>query len=109
MLNEYLVKNIMENFPEASSGSSLRCLGWHYDKWKYIFEDEDEVVYKLGKKKLLAAVPSLFTDKWSKGLTPVPQGLLLKKEVCDDWLCQADAIDFDAYIQLVIFGEVIYG
>jgi len=106
-LEQMLVKNIMENFPEASS--SLQCVKWRYDDWKYVFVDEDETVYKLDKEKLLSAVPLIFTDKWGKGLTKVPSNLLENEEVLEDWLCQADAWDFDAFVQLAIFGEVIYG
>ena len=51
-LEQMLVKNIMENFPEASS--SLQCVKWRYDDWKYVFVDEDETVYKLDKEKLLS-------------------------------------------------------
>jgi hypothetical protein len=39
----------------------------------------------------------------------VPANLFNDTEVLEDWLCEADAWDFDAFIQLAIFGEVIYG
>ncbi len=112
---EETVKGIMENFPEASQGSVLKCVGWKYEAdslsdWTFIFLDEetrDET--KLDKALLLAAFPLLFTDKWPKGCTPVPMNGFEDSEVWDDWLCSCDATDFDAYVQLVIFGEVIYG
>ena len=107
-LAEYVVKNIMENFPEASAGSSLRCIGWHYDQWEFIFEDDEGTKYTLDQEKLMSAFPLLFTEKW-KNYTPVPTYLLHNKEHCDNWLCQADAFDFDAFVQLAVFGEVIYG
>ena len=108
---EFLARGIMENFPEASNGSSLVCHGWHYDDWVYTFIDEDEAKkYILDKPTLLAAVPLMFSDKWLPGLTPVPANLLdFDEGTIGDWLCQADATDFDAFIQLAIFGEVIYG
>ena len=52
----------------------------------------------------------MFTDKWLGGLTQVPANLLGGDiEAIDDWICQADAFDFDAFVQLAIFGEVLYG
>ena len=108
---EFLARGIMENFPEASAGSSLECRGWHYDDWVYTFVDEEEAkTYTLDKPTLLAAVPLMFSEEWLPGLTPVPANLLDgTEETIGDWLCQADATDFDAFIQLAIFGEVIYG
>ena len=110
MKAEHLVKGMMENFPEASM-PSLVCQRWGYDKWQYVFVDnEEEKTHKLDKATLIAAVPLMFTDKWLPGLTPVPANLLdCDIEAIDDWLCQADAFDFDAFVQLAIFGEVIYG
>lgn len=108
---EHLVKGMMESFPEASM-PNLVCQRWGYDKWKYEFVDheEDGKIHKLGKAQLLAAVPLMFTDKWLGGLTQVPANLLDGDiEAIDDWLCQADAFDFDAFVQLAIFGEVLYG
>ncbi len=105
-LAEHVVKNIMASFPEASYG--MQCIGWNYAQWEFIFEDEEGTRHTLDKEKLMSAFPLLFTEKW-KNFTTVPTYLLHKKEHCDDWLCQADAIDFDAFVQLAIFGEVIYG
>lgn len=105
---EEVVKGIMENFPEASSGCALRCIGWRYDDWKFEFQDtEDGKKYNLDKAKLLAAFPLMYTDKWPKGCTkPI---FSEKSEDWNDWLCQADAQDFDAFVQLACLGEVIYG
>lgn len=107
-LVESTVKSIMENYPEASGGSCMKCISWKYDAWWFTFiDDETELEYKLDKAKLLAAFPLIFTDKWPKGCTQPPP--VWTEESADDWLCQCDAIDFDAFVQLACLGEVIYG
>ena len=37
-----LIKEMMENYPEASGGNSLKCLRWNYDKMEFKFLDEEE-------------------------------------------------------------------
>ena len=107
-VTESVVQGIMENFPEASSGCALVCIRWRYDDWKFRFEDtETDEVYDLNKAKLMAAFALLFTDKWPKGCTTPPASVTL--EAWEEWLCQADATDFDAFAQLACLGEVIYG
>jgi len=112
-LVETVVRGIMENFPEASNGCSLVCTKWKYDAWQFRFEDfegergQRHTEYDLDKAKLLAAFPLIFTDKWPKGCTQPPASD--NPEVWDDWLCQCDATDFDAFAQLACMGEVIYG
>jgi hypothetical protein len=107
-LIEKIVRGIMDNYPEAGHGCSLRCVDWRYEAMTFEFEDcEDGKLYMLDKAKLLAAFPLLFSDKWPKGCTKPPMSD--DWEVWSDWLCQADAQDFDAFVQLVVFGEVIYG
>jgi hypothetical protein len=105
---EKIVAGIMENFPEADCGSSLRCILWGYKDWNFEFwDDETGKRYQLSKEKLIAAFPLLFTDKWDKHLTRPPSNG--DWDTWEEWLCQSDATDFDAYVQLAIFGEVIYG
>jgi len=107
-LIETIVRGIMENFPEASNGSTMICTRWKYDDWQFRFEDcEDGKEYNLDKPKLLAAFALVLSDKWPKGCTQPPMST--DPEVWDDWLCQCDAIDDDAFIQLTCLGEVIYG
>ena len=93
---EYFVKEMMQNFPESSG--CLQCIKCKEDK-----------KYNIDKEKLINTIPLIFTDKWGKGLTEVPANLFESTETVDNWLCQADAWDFDAFIQLSIFNEVIYG
>lgn len=104
---EKIVRGIMDNFPEASSGCELRCIGWQYAPLNFTFEDSEGKRYLVDKDKLLAAFPLIFTDKWPKGCTPPPAGA--DWEQWEDWLCQSDAVDGDAFVQLAILGEVIYG
>ena len=116
-LVEKIVRGIMDNFPEASAGSALRCVGWRYDDMRFVFQDceADEPAkgnHTLTKEVLMAAFPLLFTNKWPKGCTPVPEVSTDKvnsEREWDDWLCAADATDFDAFVQLAIFKDVIYG
>ena len=78
------------------------------DDKKIEVKDTDKK-YNIDKEKLINTIPLIFTDKWGKGLTEVPANLFESTETVDNWLCQADAWDFDAFIQLSIFNEVIYG
>ena len=101
-----IITGIMENFPEANQ--TLRCIGWQYAKLKFRFsDDEDGKCYNLTEQELTKAFALIFTDKWPKGCAKVP--VSNDPEVWDDWLCQCDAVDFDAFVQLAIFSEVIYG
>jgi hypothetical protein len=87
------------------------CIGlprWRYDDWKFRFQDtESGVFYELDKAKLMAAFPLMFTEKWPKGCTQPPASNTF--EAWEEWLCEADATDFDAFAQLACLGEVIYG
>jgi hypothetical protein len=106
-----IIDGIMANFPEASAGSVLKCRNYNYDKCIFVFEDsETQKTYTLNKEKLTEALKSMLTtDKWRKmkGLTQPP--VSTNAEAWDEWLCQADAIDDDAFVQLACLGEVIYG
>jgi hypothetical protein len=107
-LVENTVKSILENYPEAGQGLALQCTRWKYDKWDYVFRDtETDKAYRLNKEQLVKAFPLIFTDKWPAMLPKPPT--TAKPEAWDDWLCDCDAFAFDAYMQLVCLGEVIYG
>jgi hypothetical protein len=103
-----LINGIMQNYPESGAGSVLQCTHWKYSQNVYEFEDEVEgKLLTLTARELMAAVPLMFTDKWPKGCTKLPT--VFTEESVEEWLCQADATDHDAFVQLAIFGEVIYG
>src|SRR3954468_19499829 len=108
---EGVVKSILDNYPEAGNGNSIKCVEWRYDEWTFKFHDEETGKnYTPSKAQLLNAFPLIFTDKWPKGCTKPPfTAETATKETFDEWLCQCDATDFDAFIQLVCLGEVIYG
>lgn len=107
-LVESTVKSIMENFPEASAGCAMMCTDYDYEGWHFEFHDgETGNKHTLDKAKLLGAFALLYSDKWPKGCTQPPASN--NPEVWEDWLCQSDAQDADAFVQLAIFGEVIYG
>lgn len=106
---EKVVRGILENFPEASRGSALCCTNWGYDKWDFDFieVENDDKLHHPTKAEWMNAFNLLFTDKWPKGLTqPIARS---DWESWEDWLCQADADDFDAFAQLACLGAVIYG
>lgn len=114
-LHEEFVASIMENFPEASS-PSLCCIGWRYKKLEFQFFDVDgsidekkHIIHLVDRPKLFKALELMHTDKWPKGCTPFNAATLTDWTTAEDWLCCADATDFDAFIQLAIFGEVVYG
>lgn len=103
---EHVVRSIMDNMPEAAQ--SYDCVNWKYKELDFRFVDYDTgKKHIVTKKMLLAAFPLLFTDKWPKGLLKPPHSN--DADQWDDWLCQSDATSFDAFVQLAIEGEVIYG
>ena len=106
-LVEKVVRAIMDNYPEASA--TLHCRRWDYDRCQYQFLDcETEKVYDLNLTALGNAFPLLYTAKWPKGCTQsVPTST--DWQDWDEWLCNCDATDFDAFVQLAALGEVIYG
>ncbi len=116
-LVESVVKSMMENFPEASQDCALVCTKWKYDDWRFEFADTEDPTklhpngqrYKLTKDELLKAFPLVYSKEWPSGCTPPPLHGLDEAQVWDDWLCQCDAADFDAFAQLVCLGHVIYG
>lgn len=101
-----IVDGIMANYPECSA--TLECLGWKYASRQFKFVDtETEEIYNIDEARLHRGFALLFTDKWPKGCVPVP--LSTEWDTWDNWLCNCDATDFDAFVQLVCLGEVIYG
>jgi len=100
-----IVDGIMENFPEASA--SLECIGWNYEKRRFLFIDsESGERYDLDEEKMHEGFRLMF-KAWPTGCTQPP--LSTNWEDWDNWLCQSDATDFDAFVQLALLGEVVYG
>lgn len=104
---EELVHDIMENYPEASSGP-LECVDWDYDRVRYIFneyEDETPTRHTVTKEMLVRGFEILIgliqEGKYHNG------GLRLNDYLEDvgNW----DAFDADALVQCALFGEIIYG
>jgi len=79
------IQEVMENFPEASA-PYLRCIGWNYNKMKFLFQDEDSQVYPVDKEML------------HKGFE------LFLKDLLDTG--QMDGVDFDRLVQYSIFGRL---
>lgn len=110
-LMEKIIHGIMDNYPEAGASNTLMCTNWDYKNLKFTFFDsETRNTYEVTKDMLIRSFSLLFTDKWPKGLTQPPAITeAMDENTWDDWVCLADAGDFDAFVQLAIFGEVIYG
>jgi len=101
-----IIKSAMENYPEASSGNCLRCLGWNYEKMEFTFLDEEtdrrhSINLKNLKKGFKILLKIVEDGKYLNSVGQVPN--FLAKNY--DW----DAQDYDALVQATIFGEVIYG
>lgn len=102
---ERMVRSLYENFPEASSGSALQCIGWKYQAFKFNFIDtEDGKKYEITLPKAMKGF-RILTKLVEAGELP---GLGLTpdfKASEDSW----DAYAIDALAQCAVFGEVIYG
>jgi len=100
-----LIKEMMENYPEASGGNSLRCLSWNYKKMEFKFLDEEEdKTYQVSIELLKVGLDKL--------LKVIEDGKYFNNGVVPHLLSEAydyDSQDCDALVQCAIFGEVIYG
>jgi hypothetical protein len=106
-----IIDDIMANFPEASQ--TLRVTVWKYKERKFSVEDtEDGGKYLITEKELLKGFQLMFeSGKWPKGL-PFPPACAeydSKSGPWDRWLGEADCETHDAFLQLAVLGEVIYG
>lgn len=100
-----LVREAYENFPEASQGSSLACVEWHYRYFIFKFIDTET-----GKKYTVTLTTAckglrLLLEALGKGELP---GLGLRLSDITD-TATWDAPCFDALAQMACFGEVVYG
>lgn len=108
METEQLLKDIMGNYPEYSS-SSMRCVKWKYDEFKFTFiEDKEEtnqeikheVTMKMAKEGFEKMMRDVLVGKgiaWSNFDGPLFDA------------CSWDSTCTDALVQYAIFGKVIYG
>lgn len=100
-----LIKQIMENYPEASSGNSLLCTKFDYKKCQFDFLDMETnkkmlVNMRLLKRGLIKLLEITNNGRYFN-CGQVPN--LLSKAY--DW----DGQDCDALVQCAIFGDVVYG
>jgi hypothetical protein len=101
------VHAMMENLTHGYG--SFECRHYDLKNLKFTFTDiEDDKIYRIGMADFEKAMP-LVRNQWPKGCSPIPAELWLSEEAMDDYVTQFDAIDHDCFLQLVIFGEVIYG
>lgn len=113
-LVEWIIKEVMDNMPEASRGACLRCTRWNYDKCEFRFFDcEDEsrkaVTYPMLRKGFDALMKHAMTRKiyfYGWDIEPL---LTPTKERWEEWAGQWDADVVDGLVQCAIFGEIIYG
>lgn len=93
-----MVKELFENYPEASSGKALRCTNWDYEDFVFTFEDTET-----GKTHIV------FKDQIIKGFRKFIELVLLKKTCLSanpvDW----DSDTCDVVAQCSIFDDIIYG
>lgn len=103
---EQMVRELYQNFPEASAGSALQCVGWKYDAFLFDFLDEET-----GKRhtvtlaKALKGFRKLVKDVQQRGKL---KGCFFPASFAGD-PCDWDAIGIDALAQYAVFGEAIYG
>ena len=102
-----VIRQMMEDFPEASS-SSIICTKWNYKDMEFDFIEDDEKTrggvphhvsmpnLRKGFNKLMKL--ALYGEYKNHGF---PAGMFGKDA---DW----DAIDAEALVQCAIFGKLIY-
>jgi hypothetical protein len=106
MTAEQMVRELYKNFPEASSGSALQCVGWKYDTFVFKFLDEETGAKHIVKlAQALRGFDKLVKDVQTRGKL---KGCFFKADFAispDSW----DGIGIDALAQYAVFGEAIYG
>lgn len=105
MENQELIKEMMENYPEAGSGNSLICTGWDYNQLEFDFVDEETGEhYQVNMKSLKEGIKKL--------LKIIEEGKYFNNGVSPNLLSKGydyDAQDCDALVQCALFGGVKYG
>lgn len=104
---EALAKDLMDNYPEYSSGNCLHCVEYNYKEGKFKFVDvEEDKEYHITTSDVAKALPK-FIDGIIKG----------KWKFCGfdgTTVLNLDGGDYDSYatdavVQLVIFNDIRYG
>jgi hypothetical protein len=103
-----IITSTMENYPEASSTNAMQCHDFNYEKLRFHFQDADTgAKYRVNETMLRKAFKLIFTEKWPKGCVQPPASS--RWEDWDQWLGECDNTSHDAFLQLAIFGQVVYG
>ena len=101
-----LIRQWMENYPEAGAGNSMKCVKFDYAKMQFTFwDDEEEKKYQLNmvdlQKGLKIFLQIIRERKYHNSIGNIPYLL------ADDY--QDDSQDHDALVQCALFGEIRYG
>lgn len=98
-----MIKDAMENQPEYSGGSVLRCVGWNYDDTHFRFQDQEEnKEYDIHMEQLQAGLQKMFNFLADKSRDQ--DVLRLIEDPCN-W----DGEDVDMLVQFACLGEIVYG
>lgn len=108
LIVETFARGLMENYPEYSQGSALKCVSHRYKEGKFVFLDIEQrnKEYTVTTKDICDAIPvfidGVIKNKWKF------DGLDIRN------ILNLDATDYDAYstdaiVQLAIFKQIIYG
>lgn len=103
---EAIVREMMQNYPEAGSCCALQCRGWLYEKMEFEFHDEEtDQSHEVTLPRLIDGMEVLLKiieDGKYYGSNGCQPNLLAKGY---NW----DACDCDALVQCAILGKVSYG
>lgn len=105
---EQLIRDVMENFPEASEAGGVPCIDWDYEKTEFVFVDSEgekpqEVTVNM--ESLLKGLDKMWADIGVKYFNGNPD---ITQETMTD-PCNWDANDANALVEYTLYGEVIYG
>lgn len=101
--DKQIANEIMENYPEFSSGNVLQCYSWDYKKGIYKFDDvETGKTYTVTTTMIVKAL-SIFKNKVRQGRFKYIQSSQLSD------IGNYDAVVVDAIVQIAIFDDIIYG
>ena len=100
---ETLIRGLMENYPEASTGNCMRCIRYDYERMIFSFHDDDT-----GKRYPINIDHLRIGFRILVGLALTGKYKNFTAAALYDggnW----DRTDMDAMVQCAIFGKVIYG